>query len=155
MELSTINNVLDAAKKLNDRETARVLRQAICAEHDAVHLYEQMVDNVDDEKFKKAIQSIADEEKVHIGELCQLLSEYDPDHKKFLSEGMDEMKEIIGKIATEIIAGYQPPWYMKYLETAEDHGDYVVYRCKLCNKKVKESEEEKHFDKYHHDLKKD
>lgn len=94
MDFSTIAPTLTPEKKLDPREITRVIRQSIAAELDAIHLYEIIVDSTDDSKVKKVLQDIADEEKVHVGELEELLKKYDKDVIKFNDEGAKEVKEL-------------------------------------------------------------
>lgn len=91
MDLSTIAPVLQPGKTLTNRELARVVRQAICAEHDAVHLYELIVDSSINPMVKSVLQDIADEEKVHVGELEEVLSTLDPENDDFVEEGREEV----------------------------------------------------------------
>jgi hypothetical protein len=93
IDFSGIGNLITPEGKLDERELSRVIRLAIAAELDAVHLYELIVDSSDDETIKKVLQSISDEEKVHAGELQELLSKFDKDSEKFLEEGRKEVQD--------------------------------------------------------------
>jgi len=93
MDLGAIK---DLPSDLNDRELARAIRMAISAEHEAVHLYELIVDRTVNTDAKKLIQDIADEEKVHVGELENLLSRIDPDDKDKREEGEKEANDELG-----------------------------------------------------------
>jgi len=84
---------MKAGEKLDERELARAIRQAIAAEHEAVHLYEAIADATDDKRAKAVMQEIADEEKVHVGELQSLLESIQPDEKDHVDEGRDEVKD--------------------------------------------------------------
>lgn len=97
MDFTGIGNILTPDKTIDERELARVIRLAISAEHDAVHLYELIADATDDEATKKVLQSIADEEKIHTGELQSLLKKFDKDNPKFLEEGSKEVEDLINK----------------------------------------------------------
>lgn len=77
--------------KLTRRELTRAIRDAIIAESDAIKQYETVADSTDDTQSKRLLQDIADEEKVHIGELQQRLSELLPDEKTLLEEGAAEV----------------------------------------------------------------
>lgn len=96
MDLSSIAPVLKTDKPLDERETTRAIRQAICAEHDAVHMYEVIADSCSNKAVKELLQDIADEERVHVGELQQLLVILDPKDEKFFEEGKQEAKEVLG-----------------------------------------------------------
>lgn len=95
MDFSGIGNVMTPDGSLDERELARVIRLAISAEHDAVHLYELIADASDDEGVKKVMQSIADEEKVHTSELTELLAHFDKENTKFIEEGKKEVKDLL------------------------------------------------------------
>ena len=78
---------------LTERELTRAIRDAIIAEEDAIKQYETVVDSTDNETVKAVLQDIADEEKVHIGELQRLLKGILPDEQGFLDEGADEVED--------------------------------------------------------------
>jgi len=81
-------------EKMDKRELTRAIRQAIAAEEEAVHLYETIADASDDKLVVKAMKSIGDEERVHIGELQKLLEILLPDEKKHIDEGKKEVEEM-------------------------------------------------------------
>jgi len=93
MDFSSIAPMFTPDKKMDARETARALRLAIAAEHDAAHLYELMADSCESKAVAELLQDIADEEKVHVGELQWLLSHIDKDNGRLLQEGIDEARE--------------------------------------------------------------
>ena len=77
----------------NDRELSRAFRQAIAAEEEAIHLYEFIADSTVNEKAKKTMQDIADEEKVHVGEIQEVLKQLLSDEQKHLDEGAAEVND--------------------------------------------------------------
>ena len=79
-------------EKFTDRELTRAIRDAIIAEEGAIKQYETVVDATDNDQVKKVLQSIADEEKVHVGELQKLLSELLPNEKDLLEKGSEEVE---------------------------------------------------------------
>lgn len=79
-----------ALERLTERELARAIRDAIIAEEDAIKQYETVVDSTDNESAKEVLQEIANEEKVHVGELQKLLSSMLKDEQGFLDEGAEE-----------------------------------------------------------------
>jgi rubrerythrin len=85
--------VVKTPEKFDDRELTRALRDAIIAEEGAIKQYEAAADATDNEKVKKTLQSIADEEKVHIGELQTLLNDLLPDEEKHMEKGKGEVNE--------------------------------------------------------------
>jgi uncharacterized protein len=91
MDFTSISPVLTPAKKLSDSELARSLRLSIAAELDAVHTYELIADATDDAEVKRVMLDIANEEKVHVGELTELLEKFDKDYKKSVEDGRKEV----------------------------------------------------------------
>jgi len=71
-----------------------ILRAGIIAELDAVNLYEQMANMIEDEKIKKVLYDIAKEEKTHIGEFQVLLLKHDKEHAEELEKGKKEVEEL-------------------------------------------------------------
>lgn len=90
------------SKTLTMREVTRALRQAIAAEEEAIHLYEFIVDLAPNEIVKKVMQDIANEEKVHVGEILAVLNKLLPNEEGFVQEGMNEIEEI--KMARKLLA---------------------------------------------------
>ena len=84
----------------NIRDLTRNLRKAIVSENGATNQYEQIVDLIrnqqnfeSNETYKtiaSILQDIANEEKVHIGELHKCLSLIAPDELDFYDDGMRE-----------------------------------------------------------------
>lgn len=89
---------LNPGEKLDSRELTRSLRLAIAAELEAVHLYEAIVDASDDPDVKKVLQDIADEEKVHAGEIEVLLRKLDDQQEALFGEGLEEATGLIARI---------------------------------------------------------
>jgi rubrerythrin len=84
-------------KTLSPAELVRALRFAIAAEYEAIQLYEQIAEATDYTPAGVALMSIAREEKVHAGELLEVLKTLDPEEKITYEEGEEETKEIVGK----------------------------------------------------------
>jgi rubrerythrin len=86
-------------QKLSDRELARGLRLSLCAEEEAVHLYEALADATDNQLAKAVLQDIANEEKVHKGEFQRLIELLYKDETNYMNEGaleVDEMAQQLG-----------------------------------------------------------
>lgn len=94
LDFSSLAPTVKTDRKMDAREIARALRLAIAAEHDATHLYEVIADSTDNKIVAEILQDIADEEKVHVGELQWLLSHIDRDNGRLLQEGVEEAQEI-------------------------------------------------------------
>lgn len=84
--------VVKTPEKLTERELTRAIRDAIIAEEGAIKQYELVVDATDNSDAKKVLQSVADEEKIHVGELQKLLAKLLPDEEKHLEKGADEVE---------------------------------------------------------------
>jgi rubrerythrin len=83
---------------LTKAELIRAIRYLISAEYEAVQLYVQLAESIDDELSKAVLIDIADEERVHAGEFLRLLKELAPDEEKLYQEGYEEVEEIKAKI---------------------------------------------------------
>lgn len=79
--------------KLTDRELTRAIRDAIVAEQLAINQYETVADSTENAEAKKVLQDIANEERVHVGELQSLLKKILPDEGALLEEGAEEVNE--------------------------------------------------------------
>jgi len=85
-------------RKLTHDELVRAIRFMVAAEYEAVQLYMQLAESIDDELAIEVLKDIADEEKVHAGEFLRLLRHLEPDEEKFYAEGAEEVEEFINKI---------------------------------------------------------
>ncbi|RLE57153.1 MAG: rubrerythrin [Thermoprotei archaeon] len=81
-------------QKLDKEGTAQALRLAIIGELDAINLYLQLANAIEDEKIKHTLREIAKEEKIHVGELLEILKQIDPEQAKALEKGREEVKEL-------------------------------------------------------------
>ena len=85
-------------RKLTKEELTRAIRFLIAAEYEAVQLYMQLAESVDDKLSQEVLKDIADEERVHAGEFLRLLKYLAPDEEKFYDEGAKEVEEEIEKL---------------------------------------------------------
>jgi len=85
-------------RKLTHEELVRAIRFMVAAEYEAVQLYMQLAESIDDELSIEVLKDIADEEKVHAGEFLRLLRHLDPNEEKFYAEGAEEVEEMIKKL---------------------------------------------------------
>ena len=85
-------------RKLTHEELVRAIRFMVAAEYEAVQLYMQLAESIDDELAIEVLKDIADEEKVHAGEFLRLLRHLEPDEEKFYAEGAEEVEEMIKKL---------------------------------------------------------
>jgi rubrerythrin len=84
-------------RKMNAAELARAIMQDIAAELDAVALYQAHIDATDDERAKKLLAHIRDDEKEHVGEFMALLEVLDPKQAEYLKKGKKEIAEMLGE----------------------------------------------------------
>jgi len=84
-------------KKLEGEELLRAIRFVMAAEHEAVQLYMQIHDATTDERVKKVMKSITDEELVHFGEFEMLLHELSPNDVDLTAQGAAEAEDVMGK----------------------------------------------------------
>jgi len=78
---------------LTKAEIIRALRLSLSAEEEATQLYDLIAEYVDDEKIKKIMKDVADEEQVHKGEFQKLINLYDEDEVEKVEEGLEEAEE--------------------------------------------------------------
>jgi rubrerythrin len=69
----------------------------VAAEYEAIQLYMQLAESIDNKLAVEVLKDIADEERMHAGEFLRLLNELAPDENKFYAEGTKEVEEEIGK----------------------------------------------------------
>jgi len=63
------------------------LREALIGELQAINQYQQYINETDNEKIKKVLSHIRDDEKEHFAELVKIIQELDPTQKeKFQKE---------------------------------------------------------------------
>jgi rubrerythrin len=84
-------------RKLTSAELIRAIRFMVAAEYEAVQLYTQLAESIDNKLAQAVLLDIANEEKVHAGEFLRLLMELSPDEETFYKKGADEVEEIIEK----------------------------------------------------------
>ena len=60
-------------RKMSKEEIVRAIRQDIIAELDAINLYQAHIDAIDDERVKKVLIHVRDDEKDHVGDFLALL----------------------------------------------------------------------------------
>lgn len=88
---------LSKEKRFSKEEIVQAIRWAIIAELDAVNLYVQLAQRIEDESIKKVFLDVAKEEKEHIGEFLELLLRIDKEQVEALESGRREALELISK----------------------------------------------------------
>jgi rubrerythrin len=84
-------------RKLTEAELIRAIRFMVAAEYEAIQLYMQLAESIDNKLAIEVLKDIADEERVHAGEFLRLLKELDPEEEAFYREGAEEVEEEIEK----------------------------------------------------------
>lgn len=85
-------------RKLTHEELVRAVRFLVAAEYEAVQMYMQLAESVDNESARAVLKDIADEERVHAGEFLKLLYHLAPDEEKLYEKGADEVDEIMSNV---------------------------------------------------------
>ena len=85
-------------RKLTESELIRAIRFMVAAEYEAIQLYMQLAESIDNQLAIDVLKDIADEERVHAGEFLRLLKELAPDEEKLYQEGAEEVEEEIEKL---------------------------------------------------------
>jgi len=80
---------------MNAAELARAIMQDIAAELDAVAVYQAHTDATDDERAKKVLAHVRDDEKEHIGEFLALLEILDPKQAEYIKKGKVDIAELL------------------------------------------------------------
>ena len=91
-------SVMRAGRRLSRPELVRAIRFMVSAEYEAVQLYTQLAESIDDRLSREVLVDIADEERVHAGEFLRLLKHLAPDEEKFYAEGAGEVEELVQKL---------------------------------------------------------
>ena len=85
-------------RKLTKSELIRAIRFLVSAEYEAVQMYMQLAESIDNKLAAEVLEEIANEERVHAGEFLRLLKELAPDEDKFYAEGAKEVEEEVKKL---------------------------------------------------------
>ena len=91
-------NVQHCSKKLTKDELIRGIRFNIAAEYEAIQFYHEVIECTDNELVKTVLKDIADEERVHAGELMKLLVTLEPEEAKHYAQGEKEVEEMMKDI---------------------------------------------------------
>lgn len=84
---------LDLSKVSKENIDKEILRLGMIAELDAVNLYEQLAEMAESQDIKKILLDVAREEKTHVGEFQELLSQIDKEYVEELEKGKKEVHE--------------------------------------------------------------
>lgn len=79
---------------MDDCQLHRAIRLNIASEQDAIHTYMAHADATDNECAKAIFIEIAGDERVHVGQLQELLNKLCPGEREKITEGAAEMHKI-------------------------------------------------------------
>lgn len=85
--------VANVPRPISGEELTQALRVDMAGELEAIIGYEAHAMAAQDERVKKVLYHIADEERRHVGELQQLLYMLNPNEAKYMEEGRREIQE--------------------------------------------------------------
>ena len=80
-------------KQMSNEELAQAIRVDITGEYEAIIGYEAHAMATSDERVKKVLYHIADEERRHVGELEEVLGMLSPKDTQFIEEGKKKIKD--------------------------------------------------------------
>lgn len=83
--------IANVNKQMSNEELIQALRVDIAGEYEAIIGYEAHAMSTSDEKVKKILYHIADEERTHVGELQQLLYMLCPKESENIEKGRQEI----------------------------------------------------------------
>jgi len=94
-EFATPFSCKKSDRKLNHEELIRAIRFSIASEYEAIQLYEEISESIDNEDAKKLLEEIASDERVHVGNFSYLLNMLSKKDENSLKEGYDEAIKVI------------------------------------------------------------
>ena len=103
MEIANPLNVMSSDKVPTHNDLIRLIRLAIASEIEAIQIYTQIADSVKDKKVIEVMNSVADEERVHIGEFMALLNYLEPSEERLYQDGKDEVNQTKSNFNTILI----------------------------------------------------
>lgn len=91
--MNTLDKAIEVVsynEKYDKFRLAIAIREKINEENDAINSYLSLTFHIDDPEIKRIIEDIANEEKVHVGELQEILYNLDPNELMKEKEGRRE-----------------------------------------------------------------
>ncbi|MGI6469092.1 MAG: rubrerythrin family protein [Syntrophomonadaceae bacterium] len=85
--------VANVNKQLSQQELLQAIRADIAGELEAIIGYEAHIMAATDERVKKVLAHIADEERRHVGELQQLLHMLSPHEQQMFDQGQQQIMQ--------------------------------------------------------------
>ena len=99
--MSFPNQIDDAMsdQKLSKAELVETIRMNIAAEHDAIQRYLSQAVTVDQPLVKRVLLDVADDKRVHLGELERLFEILTGKERRTVEEGRSKVDEIAAQLA--------------------------------------------------------
>ena len=94
-EFSSSLSGLAYERKLTHEELVRAIRFMVAAEYEAVQMYMQLAESIDDKLAEDVLKDIANEELVHAGEFLRLLQHLAPGEAALYDKGAKEVEEML------------------------------------------------------------
>lgn len=85
--------IANVPRQMSNDELAQAIRVDISGELEAIIGYEAHSMSTADERVKKILNHIADEERRHVGELQEILYMLSPKDAQFMEEGKQKIKD--------------------------------------------------------------
>lgn len=85
--------VANVPKQMSNEELAQAIRVDITGEYEAIIGYEAHAMSTSDERVKKILYHIADEERRHVGELEEVLGMLCSKDIQFIDEGRQKIRD--------------------------------------------------------------
>ncbi len=82
-------------KNFTGEESFKAIRLMVAAEYEMIQLYMQLAESTHNDLAVKVLKSIANEERIHVGEFLKSLREIAPDEEKLYTR---EAKEVEAEI---------------------------------------------------------
>ena len=96
-------------RKITHEELVRAIRLDVAGELEAIHGYMAHADATDNPLAKAVLIDIANEERVHVGELVRLLSILTGDEDEYMKKGTLEVDTMAATIAGTVQAPVKNP----------------------------------------------
>lgn len=88
-----VESFIEEGEMMTDADIAVAIRSMISAEYDAIKLYTQFAETIDNDLVKQVLLSVIEEERIHAGEFQKLLFTLDPKEKELYDQGATEVGE--------------------------------------------------------------
>lgn len=89
-DFTTAQSTRSFEKKLSVSEFVRAIRFSVTAEYEAIQIYEQIVEAIEDAHAKTVITDIINEERLHAGQFLDILFSIAPEEKSIYAKAAAE-----------------------------------------------------------------